>query len=98
MLGSTSHHRDGVLEGFQEPSPAGNTSRSQAAAGGGAVAKPIKRYELHNKWFSLHDLRKSTSSKCNHLTILWLDDTFILCPPLKQITVPITNRTQTSRR
>lgn len=49
----------------------------------GAAAKPIKRYELDNKWFSLHDLRKSTSTKLNHPTILWLDDTFIPGPPFK---------------
>lgn len=80
---------------------AGKASRIQADAvmnWQGAAAKPIKRYELNNKWFSLHDLKKSTSTKFNHLTILGLDDTFILCLLLKQIRVLITNRTQTSLR
>lgn len=49
----------------------------------GAADKPIKRYQpnwLGFMWFSLHDLKKSTLTKCNHLTILWLDDAFSLRP------------------
>lgn len=38
----------------------------------GAAAKPIKWYEPDNKWFSLHDLKKPTASKFNHVTMQWL--------------------------
>ncbi len=43
----------------------------------GAAAKPIKRYEPDNKWFSLHDLQKLTATKFNHLTIHWLQEIFM---------------------
>lgn len=50
---------------------------NELAPGGGGAAKPIKWYEPDNKWFSLHDLQKPTATKFNHLTMQWLEETFM---------------------
>lgn len=57
----------------------------QACYWQGAAAKPIKWYEPNNKWFLLHDLKKPTASKFNHVTMQWKLHAFL------KITIPMTS-------